>query len=97
MTSKAPAHITHENATNGAAAAPPPYSRPENIEPEPPASPFSKYEIDEAEEDQRLRRAEQDVLLVHGPGQEYALQRGFSIPSPTADDELLVKVCVLYR
>jgi hypothetical protein len=34
----------------------------------------------------------QDVLLIHGPGQEYKLTQNHSIPELKADHEILVKV-----
>ena len=34
----------------------------------------------------------QDVLLIHGPGQEYQLTANHCIPSLTAEHEILVKV-----
>ena len=39
-----------------------------------------------------LSAAGQDVLLIHGPGQEYKLTQNHSIPELKADHEILVKV-----
>ncbi|KAI9651488.1 MAG: hypothetical protein M1831_000805 [Alyxoria varia] len=93
-TSEVPGQTLSKDTTNGVAK-PAAQSWPEKIEPEVPPFPFSKYEVDEAEEGQRLQKAEQDVLLVHGPGQEYVLRRGYSIPNPATEDELLVKVVTI--
>ena len=40
----------------------------------------------------RLKSAGQDVLLIHGPGQEYKIQENHDIPSLSTDNEILVKV-----
>ena len=41
---------------------------------------------------QRLPKPQQDILLLHGPGQRYRLERAHDIPELQSDQEILVQV-----
>lgn len=42
---------------------------------------------------QRVPEPQQEVLLLHGPGQRYRLERSQDIPVLKSDQEILIKVC----
>lgn len=42
---------------------------------------------------QRVPGPQQEVLLLHGPGQRYRLERSQDIPVLKSDQEILIKVC----
>ena len=44
---------------------------------------------------QHLPKLQQDVLLLHGPRQKYALQKNGQIPELRSEREILVQVCGL--
>ena len=54
-------------------------------------NPFTKHSHDEIDA-ARLLNSGQDVLLIHGPGEEYKLTQNQCIPEQRADHEILVKV-----
>lgn len=41
---------------------------------------------------QRLPKPQQDILLLHGPGQRYSLEKARDIPELKSDQELLIQV-----
>jgi hypothetical protein len=53
--------------------------------------PFTKQPLDD-HSSPPLSESGQDVLLIHGPGQEYKLTQNHRIPSLNAENEILVKV-----
>jgi hypothetical protein len=53
--------------------------------------PFTKQPLDD-HSSPPLSESGQDVLLIHGPGQEYKLTQNHCIPSLNAENEILVKV-----
>lgn len=42
---------------------------------------------------QRVPGPQQEVLLLHGPGQRYRLEKSQDIPVLKSDQEILIKVC----
>ena len=54
-------------------------------------NPFTKHSHNENDA-ARLLNSGQDVLLIHGPGEEYKLTQNQCIPEQKADHEILVKV-----
>ena len=55
------------------------------------SNPFTRHNHDESDA-ARLLDANQNVLLIHGPGEEYRLTQKHGIPEQKADNEILVKV-----
>lgn len=53
--------------------------------------PFTRHDVDELDAT-RLFESGQDVLLIHGPGQEYKFTTNYDMPSLHSDHEILVKV-----
>lgn len=53
-------------------------------------SPFSNHR--EYDESTVFAASGQDVLLIHGPGEEYELTSNYDVPQPRSDDEILVRV-----
>lgn len=56
-------------------------------------SPFSKHNTaDDNDSATTFAVSGQNVLLIHGPGEEYQLTQNHDVPQPKTDHEILVKV-----